>query len=288
MQLQVITSDSSSRRPTGDIRKESTFVPVDTSETDEQIIERMRDTFDILKELTQAVKNGHIRSLIISGAPGIGKSFGVEEVLSRYDLFNTLASRFKQYEIIKGDISPVVLYSKLYHFRDRESVLVFDDTDTLLYDSDCLGFFKAALDSSDKRTIHYLKNSRHLAAEGIPNSFDYKGGCIFITNLKFNYIKSKALQSHLAAIQSRSHYIDLRIDTVREQMLRIRQIVNDGMLDKFGFDEEAVQDVINFIDEHKHKLNEVSLRTVIKASELKVTMPKRWKHVASHSLMKKA
>jgi len=56
-------------------------------ETDEEIIERTRMRFEILKDMTKAVKSGDVRAMIVTGPPGVGKSFGVEEVLAKDDLF---------------------------------------------------------------------------------------------------------------------------------------------------------------------------------------------------------
>ena len=50
-------------------------------ETDEQIISRLRDRFEILTEMTQASIDGVVRGMVVTGPPGDGKSFAVEEVL---------------------------------------------------------------------------------------------------------------------------------------------------------------------------------------------------------------
>ena len=71
-------------------------------------------------------------------------------------------------------------------------------------------------------------------AEGMPNSFEFNGGVVFITNIKFDNVKSKKLQDHLQALQSRCHYLDLTIDSMRDRMLRIRQICSQGMLEKYA------------------------------------------------------
>ena len=52
-------------------------------ETDEQILGRLKERFDILSEMTKAVKRGDVRAMIISGPPGVGKSYGVERWLVR-------------------------------------------------------------------------------------------------------------------------------------------------------------------------------------------------------------
>jgi hypothetical protein len=257
-------------------------------ETDEEIIERTRMRFEILKDMTKAVKSGDVRAMIVTGPPGVGKSFGVEEVLAKDDLFNTLGERKPRYEIVKGAMSAIGLYSKLYQFSDAKNILVFDDCDSILLDDIALNILKAALDSSKKRTISWNTDSRLLRSEGIPDKFEFKGGAIFITNLKFENVRSKKLQDHLSALESRCHYIDLRMDTDREKILRIQQIVKDGMLDSYELEDIAKDEVVNFINDHRGTMRELSLRTVLKVADLRKSFPANWQNMAKVTVMKGA
>ena len=257
-------------------------------ETDEEIIERTRMRFQILQDMTQAVKSGDVRAMIVTGPPGVGKSFGVEEVLAKDDLFNALGERKPKYEIVKGAMSAIGLYSKLYQFSDSKNILVFDDCDSILLDDVALNILKAALDSSKKRTISWNTDSRILRSEGIPDKFEFKGGAIFITNLKFENVRSKKLQDHLSALESRCHYIDLRMDTDREKMLRIKQIVKDGMLDSYELEDIAKDEVVNFIDDHRGVMRELSLRTVLKVADLRKSFANNWQNMARVTVMKGA
>jgi hypothetical protein len=258
-------------------------------ETDEQIKERLRERFEILNDMTRAVKKGDVRAMIVTGPPGVGKSFGVEEVLSKHDLMATVAnnSKLKKYEVVKGAMSALGLYSKLYEYKDAKSILVFDDCDSVLQDELSLNILKAALDSSKKRTIHWNTDSRLLRDQGAPNSFEFKGGAIFITNIKFENVRSKKLQDHLAALESRCHYLDLTIDTEREKMLRIEQIIEDGMLIEYEFTQEEQAELISFIDNNKKKLRELSLRTVLKIADLRKSFPYKWQSVAEVTCMRR-
>ena len=261
-----------------------------SKETDEQIIERLRERFEILDDMTRACKAGKVRAMIVTGPPGVGKSFGVEKVLAKHDVFADVAndSKLKKYEVVKGAMSAIGLYKKLYEFSDKKSILVFDDCDSVLLDDLSLNILKAALDSSAKRTIHWNTDSRLLRSEGVPNSFEFKGGAIFITNIKFENVKSKKLKDHLEALESRCHYLDLTIDTEREKMLRIKQIVTDGMLDSYEFEDWQKLEIIDFIDDNKKKLRELSLRTVLKVADLKTSFPDRWKSVAEVTVMRRS
>jgi hypothetical protein len=261
-----------------------------TVESDDQIKERLRERFEILNDMTRAVKKGDVRAMIVTGPPGVGKSFGVEEVLSKHDVMANIANnqKLKKYEVVKGAMSALGLYSKLYEYKDAKNILVFDDCDSVLQDELSLNILKAALDSSKKRTIHWNTDSRLLRNEGVPNSFEFKGGAIFITNIKFENVRSKKLQDHLGALESRCHYLDLTIDTEREKMLRIEQIVEDGMLLEYEFTDTEQQELLQFIDINKKKLRELSLRTVLKIADLRKSFPNKWQSVAEVTVMRRS
>ena len=258
--------------------------------TDEDIMGRLRERFSILDDMTRAVKKGDVRAMIVTGPPGVGKSFGVEKVLAKHDVFATVAQneKLKKYEVVKGAMSAIGLYKKLYEFSDKKCILVFDDCDSVLLDDLSLNILKAALDSSKKRMIHWNTDSRLLRSEGVPNQFEFRGGAIFITNIKFEHVRSKKLQDHLAALESRCHYLDLTIDTDREKLLRIRQVVSEcGMLDEYEFSDLEKEVLIDFIDEKQGRLRELSLRMVLKLADLKKSMPGNWRSVADVTCMRR-
>jgi len=256
-------------------------------ETDAEIITRLAERFDILTEMTKAVKSGDVRAMIVSGPPGVGKSFGVEEVLSKDGLFDVLGERKPRYEIVKGAMSALGLYAKLYEFSDAKNVLVFDDCDSVLMDELSLNILKGALDSSKKRVIAWNTDSRLLRSEGIPDRFEFKGAAIFITNIKFEHVRSKKLRDHLDALESRCHYIDLQMDTDREKLLRIKDIVEKGMLDSYEFEECQKDDVTNFIANNADKLRELSLRMVLKIADLRKSFPTSWESMAKTTCMRR-
>lgn len=255
-------------------------------ETDDEIKERLRSRFKVLTEMTQAAKQGDVRAIIVSGPPGVGKSFGVEAQLAKQDLFNDIADRKSNYEIVKGAMSAIGLYCKLYEYAEEGNIVVFDDCDSVLFDELSLNILKAALDSSKRRVISWNTDSRVLRAEGIPNSFEFNASAIFITNVKFENVRSKRMRDHLEALESRCHYIDLTINTERDKMLRIRQIVEDGMLKDYEFANNEQEEILAYIDENKKKLRELSLRTVLKLADLRQSFGSRWHEIAAVTCMK--
>jgi hypothetical protein len=258
-------------------------------ETDEEAIARIRERFDILDQMTKATTTGDIRAMIVSGPPGVGKSFGVEKIIDKATLFDQLAGRKLKAEVVKGAATPIGLYQTLYKYSDPNCVVVFDDCDSILLDDISLNLLKGALDSGKKRKISWLSESRVLRHEGIPDSFEFRGSVIFITNLKFDKMKSQKLKDHLDALQSRCHYLDLTLDTMRDKILRIRQIAADGALfEDMGLDQTAESEVIAFMEINKDQLREVSLRMAIKIAQLRKSFEHTWMSMARTTCMKSA
>jgi len=258
-------------------------------ETDDEAMDRIRERFDILHEMTKATVSGDIRAMIVSGPPGVGKSYGVETEIEKACLFDKLAGKRLRAEVVKGSATPIGLYQTLYKYSDANSVVVFDDCDSILLDDVALNLLKGALDSGKKRVISWLSESSALRREGIPDRFEFKGSVIFITNLKFDKMKSQKLRDHLDALQSRCHYLDLTLDTMRDKLLRIKQIAKDGVLfADYDFNEYQQDDIIDFMHVNKERLREVSLRMALKIADLRKSFPNNWKRMSETTCMKSA
>jgi hypothetical protein len=243
-----------------------------TTETDEQIVERLRERFGILDEMTQMSVDGDIRGMVVTGPPGVGKSFGVENVIAKNSMFDKLRGAVSRFGIEKGAASAIGLYKLLYRYADANNVLVLDDCDSVLYDELSLNLLKAALDSSKKRRISWNTESSALRREGIPESFEFKGSVIFIT--------------HLDAIMSRCHYLDLTMNSTRERLLRCRQVVKDGMLEEYGFSVAEQTEIVDFVEDNKDRMREISLRMVGKIADLRKTKSDKWMRMAEITCMK--
>ena len=238
--------------------------------------------------MTKALVRGDIRSLIVTGPPGVGKSYGVEEQLNKGSLFGDMAGQKRRFEVVKGAMTALGLYAKLYQYSAKGDVVVFDDCDSVLLDDLSLNLLKAALDSGKKRMIYWNAESNKLRAEGIPDSFEFKGSACFITNIKFENVRSKKLQDHLEALMSRSHYLDLTLDTMRDKILRIKQIAQNGVLfSDYDFSEQSKQEILDFIEENCNKFREVSLRMALKVADLMKISANNWKALAQSTCMKR-
>lgn len=260
------------------------------TETDDQIIERLRERFQVLEDMSYASCDGVVRGMVVTGPPGVGKSYGVEKVMREAETMNKMGggaeSTGRKFGMEKGAASAIGLYKLLFEYANEGSVLVLDDCDSVLYDETSLNLLKAALDSSPKRFLSWRSESSVLRREGIPDKFEFKGSIIFITNLKFEKTRGK-IKDHLDAIMSRCHYLDLTLDTMHEKWLRCKQIVSDGMLDTYNFPAEEKQDMLDHIHNNRNKLREMSLRMVLKIADLKKMNGTKWKRYVEMTCMKR-
>ena len=100
-------------------------------------------------------------------------------------------------------------------------------------------------------------------------------------------MKSQKLRDHLDALQSRCHYLDLTLDTMRDKILRIRQIADDGVLfEEYEFDDETQEEIIDFMTTNATRFREMSLRMAIKIADLRKSFPLKWKAIAEVTCMK--
>lgn len=260
-----------------------------SKQSDEDRIKEIGERFEILDQMTKAVMNGDIRAMIVSGPPGVGKSYTIEAQIDKANLFTSIANKKSKYSVVKGSATAIGLYKTLYEYSDEGSVIVFDDCDSILFDEQSLNLLKGALDSGKSRKISWLAESRSLRQEDIPNSFQFKGSVIFITNLKFDQVRSQKMKDHLEALQSRCHYLDLTLDTMRDKILRIKQIARQGgMFDDLGISDVGQTEIIDFLDTNKNKMREMSLRMAIKVAQLYKSFPLNWQAMAKTTCMKGA
>lgn len=257
------------------------------SETEEEALERLNDTFLMLDEIVDACSKNEIRGLVVSGPPGIGKSFGVEKQLESANMFRTIKGDDPMYEFVSGGVSSIGLYQKLYHNRQKTKTLVFDDADGIFQDDESLNLLKAALNSGDKRHICWNKESRILGYEDIPEAFDFEASIIFLTNIDFekSIAKGSRIGAHLEALMSRTHYLDLEIGNLRDRLLVIKLRVSQGMLSSYSFTSQQEQDILNFVMNNAEYMREISLRAVKKVADFVKTNPTTWAKMAEATLL---
>ena len=161
--------------------------------------------------------------------------------------------------------------------------------DGILFEEESLNLLKAALNSGDRRRICWNKESRVLNEADMPNSFDFEGSIIFLTNIDFerSIAKNSRISAHLAAIMSRCHYLDLEIGSKRDKMLRIKQIIRDGMLTPYDFSQDEEQAIQSFISDNADYLRELSLRMVKKIADFVKADPEGWHAMAESTCLQR-
>lgn len=252
------------------------------SETDAQIQERINDNFEAMHTMALATFTGLNKSLIISGPAGVGKSHTVNQISEALE-GSKLCTQ------VKGYVRPTGLYKILYENRHRDCVVVFDDSDSVFLDDVCLNLLKAACDMTRTRRLSWLTETKMEDEDGerLPRNFEFEGSIIFITNYDFDDLitRGNRLAPHFQALISRSHYLDVGIKTKRDYVVRLKQVVSQGMLSQEGFSKPQENELMNFIDENADRLRELSLRMVIKLAGL-MRMGGDWKRMARVTCMK--
>jgi len=250
-----------------------------SNETDAEISARLTERFDILTDLAEAAISGDARALIVSGPAGLGKSFTIEKTLEKWDPTG------QDHTIVKGYVRATGLFKLLWQHKEAGKVLVFDDADTIFFDDTSLNLLKAVCDTTDKRVVSYLTEGKLVdedTAMVIDNRFEFEGTIIFITNYDFDAMieKGHKLAPHLQALVSRAHYIDLAMKTARDYMVRIKQVIDAGLLKGRGLTTEEEKDVVEFITKNQSKLRELSLRIALKVAVIRKSNKKNWEATA--------
>ena len=246
-----------------------------SNETEAQIRVKLEERFAAMEMITESAIAGDVRALVVSGPPGLGKSFGISKILERENPYHT---------IVRGYVRPTGLYKMLYEHREAGSVVVFDDADSIFADEASLNLLKTACDTTKKRVLSWLSETK-MEDEGgdrVPNTFEFEGTIIFITNYDFDAMieRGSKLAPHFAALISRSMYLDMAMKTKKDYLVRIKQVIEAGMLRNEGFSKSEETQVVSFIEKNQDAMRELSLRMVIKVAALVKSHPAKWQSLA--------
>ena len=238
---------------------------------------RIRNTFSVLNKVAKGIVNRYIRSVIVSGAAGCGKTYTLETALVEAEAQDKI-----RYQSVKGAMSAIGLYRQLFECSEVGNVLVIDDCDSIFGDLDALNLLKAALDTGKSRKVHWNKESKVLDGEGVPRQFEFKGAVVFITNIDFTaeIEADKKMTPHYKALLSRCMYVDLGIHSKREILVRISQVVRSHeFLADNDMQEPEAQEMMLWLNLNITRLRTLSIRTVLQLASL-VKSDKDWKNMA--------
>ena len=235
--------------------------------------------FGFLSDMVTMLAKGDQASVVVTGPGGLGKSHTVTaalaksglkdlSVLDEYEIGAAVPSN--SFSVVKGYSTPKGLYRTLY--ENRNSVIVFDDCDSVLKDPVSLNLLKAALDSYSKRIISWRADIKD---EDLPTVFEFKGRVVFISNMNGASLDQ--------AIISRSMAVDLSM-TAEQKIERMRHLLTekDFMPD---FDMVSKNDAMNLIAKLADKVKELSLRTLIQVTKIRKSNPSgKWSELAEYTI----
>ena len=265
---------------------------VDYGMTDGQLLSDIQDRYEMMTKLGEGASSGHVRGLIVSGRPGVGKTFELERILKEKHAKSPNKFAF---EHLKGTVSAVNLYKKLYDYGSRGNVLLIDDADDVFFDATSLNLLKAALDSSSTRTIGWHTESAALKDGGeqvYPQSFDYEGSIVFITNVDFGSVidegKQKKIVPHLEALMSRSLYLDLKIHSIRALAVWVGYIVQSKniLVNAYDLTKEQQNEIVEWMRKNALAMRTFSIRDALKCGQFMKTDPKGWTRAAEMLLLR--
>lgn len=262
-------------------------------ETDEQIDARLQETFATLRIMTAAAIAGEIHSLVVSGPPGMSKSYETDKQFSEAMDASTRGKTKRKCVDVHGYVRPTGLYKMLFENADEKSTIKFDDADSIFKDMTSLNILKAALDMKARRRVSWLAETKMKTEDGgdkVPRHFDFCGAVIFVTNIDFAAAAESGseISEHMAALMSRSHYLDIGIHTLRDRLIRVKRVVlTEHMLQgpDFGMKAKQEEEIHEFVVENQKRLREVSLRMVAKIANLAVAKPQEWHVLARATCM---
>lgn len=233
--------------------------------------------FNFVERLVKMVAQNKTASAIITGDGGLGKSHTVMATLSTCGLedisgidLDGEAAPSGSYVVVKGYSTPKGLYRTLY--ENRNSIVVFDDCDSILKDPDAVNLLKGALDSYETRIISW--NSMRPDDE-LPRSFQFSGGVVFISN--------RAMCSLDQALKTRSMCVDLSM-TLDQKLERMEVIMQDKDFLP-GVKLTYKKDALALIRKLKGQAREISLRTLISVAKIRAENDADWEDLATYSLV---
>lgn len=226
-----------------------------------------------IKELS----NGQIHNLIINGPAGVGKTHAVETFLGKYAQ--------GRYKVVKGHMTPLSLYGNLYFHRDPNSILVLDDIDSVFKKIEGVNLLKAAMDTGSVRRINW-ESSNALKGVGIPDSFEFKGKVILISNIGFSVARKNSISAHLDALKDRSFNIVVADNTKESCFKQVCfMVLKRDMLNAFNLEYEMRIQLLDYLKDHITLINKISLRTAMKLAQLISISPANWRDMAATGLL---
>ena len=262
-----------------------------------QINDALDQHFSALRKFVIGVVNDRWH-LIVNGDAGMGKTETVGDVLDA--ALKDKKSPLKKVERISGTVSAVMLFSKLQDCSKKGSVLVIDDTDKILEDTECLEVLKASFDTKPGKLVDWTKYSTVLNKKNLKTQFKYEGRCIIITNKMLRTAPSETpttIQQRIAPLLSRVHYFRAGVPNNQWKIAAIKmhqkgyksksksQDITYQLRCFQDLDVKVQNKIVNWLDKNQDDLREVSFRTCATPKELIAEDEDLWEILAESSLL---
>lgn len=263
--------------------------PMPTLRTDSEILAEIERRYDVYGRMILGTTQGYPRSMIVTGATGIGKSHVADAVIaSAREQKPTLQAM----SISGPSVSPISLFEQAYRYRAPNNVILLDDSDKIMDSEEGLNLLKALLDTKAVRKVRWLTKNNILNKAGLPDTFQYEGSIVFLTNRNWVDMVERGVGKnveHVKALLSRSIYLDLGLHEPRHIMIWVRHITETNeILQAMGLSKLQESKALVWLEKHRDDLIELSIRTVEKIGHFMKMDSAHWEQVAEMTLLKQA
>jgi len=257
--------------------------PVFTPALKSQIEAVTADQLVTQKYVSKVIRGVYKHGMLI-GAPGLGKSYAVQQALTDGGLIDR-----KDYMIVKGHCTPGALFKLLYLYRKPGQVLVLDDCDV---ETDKIGMdlIKAATDPDNSR-VNWTSSAQPVIGGEVVSDFVFKGTLIICTNdfRQTGRSSTKDVKKEAIVSRVRPRYVDFN-SIERKFAQCYNMVVNAGYLDSNPAtrltDEQKVE-MLEFMIDNLDNFASIDLRLPQKLAADIVDDPLTWREYAQVSLFRK-
>lgn len=135
----------------------------------------LKGSIRLLSKLVRDVGSGGLFGLLVTGTPGIGKTYTTEKILK--DEFG-MTNGLDYLMVSGGKMTSTGLFITLHDNRDK--LIVIDDNDSVWSDTDATNMLKGALQTEGDRIVSSMNKD---IMKNYETPFGFEGQIIFITNL---------------------------------------------------------------------------------------------------------
>jgi hypothetical protein len=220
-----------------------------------------------LEDFTKMIQMTQINGMIVTGSSGIGKTSTVRRTL-RYMQVDYAYDKVVTKS--KGD-----LY-KILHNNNNKVLIIDEANEMIKKGSPFLPILLSALEAGENRRITYFnKRDKDIQSGRYPQSFEYTGSMIFITNMSLARVDQ--------AILSRSLTMEIVLN--KQEILRE---IREGIEEYHPkIPVHLKREVYKFLVDNQHRIEDLDYRKYEQILCMRVGTSKNWKKYADEMVIKK-